>query len=595
MDSVRTLPDAGRGLKALCLLAGLAGAMLGGGRAEAAQCGTDILLARLTHPSAGGKIGAASIGAAADNRARTLESEHFLIHYSLRGWYRVHTEPEDSALVRIADSLFATFGAMKDPQRDSATYARMDSMHLPHPAYVRKTAQYFEAARNYYVDKLGMRAPVSGILSKQYKVSASLSRKFPVDIVDAGTADSEFQGETYGVTYPPQELSVTLENDFICRTRLDTQGRISGDSIMSRLGDQVIHNYAADWELGVKVTVYHEFYHAEQFTYVPRITKYNAWYELSATGMEERNAGEVNDYIQYLPCVLNNHDRVALNSIEYGPCTHRPMYGQSIFHQYLSKALDSAFDVRVWDQLGRNGESLQDGLESAFAKYGKTMSALYPDYAYQLFFSGKRFPAPPGGHFSPDRELWPDIALDSIDLNESDSHKEITLPALTFGILKVKWGSKAVTRVLQSKAVTGMMRIHAGASGYEVEQMQGSQFPLGPPHTGDAYYLVLPNPSFTDQATVEIKEADGSFYAFPNPARAEGPAPLYFSQAKGMAFPSQVRIYSEDGRIVQSLDFQSASQVLTWDFKNADKRTVKTGLYYYRLNSEPLKTLVILR
>ncbi|MDB5106897.1 MAG: hypothetical protein JWP91_4586 [Fibrobacteres bacterium] len=564
--------------------------------ADAARCGTAMLFepGRGLHPAF--KTGAlAARVAAVDNRARTLESDNFLIHYSLRAWHRVHTEPGDSALVRAADSLFTLLASLPDGPRDSAVYARLDSAHYPHPAYILKTRDYFESARAYYVGTLGMLPPSSSALSVQYNVSPSLNRKFPVDVVDVGTVDSFFAGETYAVTYPPPDLSIAFENDFICRTSLDANGRIRGDSIKSRLSGEVIHNYAAEWELGIKVTAFHEFYHAVQFTYIPRVTTYHAWYEISATGMEERNAGEVNDYLQYLPCVLYNHERIPLTSTLQGPCTHYPMYGQAIFHQYLSKALDSAFDVRVWDQLRRNGDALKDGLETAFAKYGQSMATLYPDYASQVFFAGKRF-RPPGPSFTSDIPLWPNISMDSVDLSSAAADRVITLPVLTFGVLKVKWGPKAYARTLQAKVASGITRIHASADTSIVEHLLETRIALGPPRDGfDAYYLVLPNPSYTEKATVEIKESDAQFYAYPNPVRTLAPATLYFSQGRDMAFPSQVRIYGENGRLVRTLEFTSPDQSMTWDLHDAGNQTVKPGLYYYRLAQESLKVLVVLR
>ncbi|MEO6094680.1 MAG: hypothetical protein ABIW76_03025 [Fibrobacteria bacterium] len=562
--------------------------------ARAARCGT----AQLFEPGKGSrpglKIGAQAGRPALDNRARTLVSDHFLIHYSLRAWHRVRTGPEDAALVQASDSLFTLLSDLPDAKRDSAVYARLDSAGFPHPAYIGRTRDLFEAARAYYVDGLGMLAPVSDIQSMQYNVSPTLPRRFPIDVVDVGTVDREFAGETYGVTYPPSGLSISFENDFICNTSLDQQGRILGDSIKSRLAGAVIHNYAAEWELGIKVTAFHEFYHAEQFTYIPRISNYHAWYEISATGMEERNAGEVNDYLQYLPCVLGNHANVPLNSTLKGPCTHYPMYGQSIFHQYLTQTLDPLYDVRVWEQLRRNGDALQDGLETAFAKYGKSMAVLYSDYAAQLLFAGKRF-HPPAGLFSPDMALWPEVSLDSVDLAGPSPNRVITVPALTFAVIKVKWGPKSAARSLQSNGVPGISRIHADAGTSIVEHLTETRFTLGAPKQGyQAYYLILPNPSFTQRAIVEVKDMDGLFYAYPNPVNTRSPA-LFFSQARDMVFPSRLRIYGESGRLVRSLEFTDADASMAWDLNDAQNLPVKPGVYYYRLAEEPLKTVVILR
>jgi hypothetical protein len=570
---------------------------------RAAQCGTALLFERAHRLG----IPAASLAPLRKSafqedgyRPRTLVSENFLIHYSLRSWHRVHTEAADSVLVRVSDSLYSAYASLGVDARDSAVYARLDSLGIPHPIYVQKLREHFEAARAYYVGKLGMKAPSSNVLSVHYNPPANLPRKFPIDVVDLGTADPEYAGEIYAITYPPNTLSVTFENDFLFNTSLDDQGRIHGSGISSRLDGKVLHDYSKEWELGIKVTAYHEFYHAVQFTYVPHPADYHTWYELSATGMEERNAGEVDDYLQYLPCVLRNHDKVSLLSSSSPACNHSPSYGHAIFHQYLTRALDSTFDVKVWEQLGRNGDVLKDALETTFARYGKDTQTLYSEYAAEDFFAGKRFAFPPdsvwstGGLYSSDFPKWPGIAYDSIDL-EKNPFRVTSLPNLTFGVLKVIWGKSAVARVLQAKVAAGLTRIHADSDTVIIERLGETQVTLGPPRAGfDAYYLILPNPSFTEKATIEIKDPDAQFYAYPNPTRAASGA-LYFSQAKDMAFPARVRIYGESGRLLRDMSFATANLSIAWDLKDAQNRTVKPGVYYYRLDEQPLKPFVVLR
>ena len=567
------------------------------GRLEAGQCGTPLLFEPgKKQPRVGFKSGGGAYRNMAPNtRARTLETDHFLIHYSLRGLHKVRVGPEDSAMARLTDSLYIAFAALPDARRDSAVYTHLDAASAAHPAFILRTAEDLEGAWNYYVVKLGMKAPQAFITSVQYNITATFPRKFPVDIVDVGTADRDFFGETYAVTYPPDHLSITFENDFLWDTSLDPQGRIQGKSIKSQVAGKVLHDYGVEWPLGIKVTAYHEFYHAVQFTYNPRVLSYHAWYEISAVGMEERNAPEVNDYFQYLPCVLKNHERVGLTSMSQGPCTHFPMYGHGIFHVFLSQTLDDDFDVKVWEELSRNGDVLRNGLEFAFSKYGKTMADLYPDYAAQLLFSGTRFHRPTG-LFSPDMPLWTDLATDSLDMSDTSPYRLFNLPATTFVVLKVAWSEKAVLKVLQAKGISGITRIHADADTAIVEQMTESQFTLGAPKSGfKEYYLVIPNASLTDAATVEIKDPEAAFYAFPNPVRTTSPATLFFSQAKDMTFPARVEIYGENGILLRSLTFATEATSLAWDLKDELDQTVKPGIYYYRLGLETLRPLVVLR
>jgi hypothetical protein len=597
---IAPLNESARKVLAPLLAAGLAAAA----PAWAAHCGTALYFEKANRLGAAAAMqslakAAGTAGAGGQRyRARTLVSDNFLVNYSLREWHRVHLEAADSVLVRLSDSLYGAYSGLGTDARDSAVYARLDAAGAPHPVFIEKLRGYLEDARAYYVGKLGMKSPSSPVLSVQYRVDPSLPQRFPVDVADVGSADSDFAGETYAITYPPPRLSITFENDFICFTSLDAQGRIRGTHISSRLDGRIIHDYAVEWELGQKVTAFHEFYHAIQFTYVPLVFSYHTWYEISATGMEERNAPEVDDYLQYLPCVLRNHEKVSLLSSEAGPCTHSPTYGQAIFHQYLSRALDSTFDVKVWDRLGRNGDKLQDALETAFASYGKTMAGLYSEYAAENFFAGTRFAAPDpagwstGGFYSGDFPKWPDIAYDSVDL-ASQPDRAITLPPLTFAVLKVKGGGSAPARRIQAKVATGFVRIQIGPDSSLVERL-GASATLGAPRAGFGdYFVILPNPSFTASDLLEIKDQEADFYAYPNPVRAASRA-LSFSPAKDMPYPARLRIYGEAGKPVRSLEFAGEDD-LDWDLQDEAGSVVKPGVYYYRLGTGPLRTLLVLR
>jgi hypothetical protein len=174
--------------------------------------------------------------------------------------------------------------------------------------------------------------------------------------------------------------------------------------------------------------------------------------------------------------------------------------------------------------------------------------------------------------------------------------RNINLPALTFSVLKVVWNDTAPALAIQAKGITGITRIHANASGSIIEHLQESQFILGAPKIGfNEYYLVIPNSSFSATASVEIKEPDGVFYAFPNPVHTNSGTNLFFSQAKDMVFPAQVEIYGENGILVRSLTYPSSESSLNWDLKDEGANTLKAGLYYYRLGKETLRPLVILR
>jgi hypothetical protein len=85
--------------------------------------------------------------------------------------------------------------------------------------------------------------------------------------------------------------------------------------------------------------------------------------------------------------------------------------------------------------------------------------------------------------------------------------------------------------------------------------------------------------------------ADGEVYAYPNPLdRGGGDNALLFSRH---GKPASVSIFAEDGTLVRALSFDAESELWSWDLSDADGAEVKQGVYYYRVDSEGLKTLHI--
>ncbi len=567
----------------------------------AIQCGTAQFLENGLRPRPSAKLAIGLRTEAGDYRARTLVTDHFLINYSLRGLHKVRTGPEDSTVMRAYDSLYRAFSAgnlsagtsaaLNQASRDSAVYAKLDGLGAPAPAFIQRTAAYAEGAWAYYVIKLGMLPPRSPVNTVQYNVTAKLPSRFPIDVVDVGTADRMFWGETYAVTYPDADLSISLDNDFLWNTHLDSQGKIVGDTIESRLGGKVIHNYGVDWDMGLKVTLFHEFYHAVQFTYLPNTDPSHAWYEISAVSMEERNAPEVNDYFQYLPCVLYNHDRVSITQLTPGPCTHIPMYGHAIFHQYLTKVLDSAFDVSVWDHLRTNGNDLEKALQATFARYGKSFSDIYPDYASRLLFTGKKF-KPIQIPYTADLPDWPILSVDSLDLSREAGIRTIAFPPLTFGVLKVQWTGRSAVKTISCKGINGARRIYAGPDTSFAEPLSGTTINLGQPKRGfSGYYLLLPNASYTDTVSITVSTAEPVCYAYPNPApRGSG---ISFTMPSNISYPDSLQILSENGELIRTIAIPTEEDALAWDGKDNTAKSVAQGLYYYRLGKAAWRPLIL--
>ena len=532
---------------------------------------------------------------------RTLLTAHFAIHYTMmRNEHRPRLVAGDSVpLIRAVDSILQTFpSSWSTTQKGTALHAALDSMGAPPPLYVQRAAIYLERAWSYYADSLGMNMP-SGGGSDQYFITSSIPGKFNVDIADITTADPSNGGATYGLTYPPLDASssasILLENDFLYNVNVDPgTGRIAGISIKAIMNGQVIRDYAADWDLGIKVTVSHEFYHAVQYKYTPDPFSHpHAWYELAATGMEERLAPEVNDYFQYLPCLLQHHQEISLLATSSGVCP-LALYGEGIFHQFLTRDLGRAFDVQVWSRLHDNGNDLPGALTGMATALGSRWDTLYASYAASLSAAGRAGSSATcsdttAAIFLRDLRCWPVPALDTVPALATS--KTLSIPSLTFQSIKPaamgKVGAVSLT------GLTGAERVQKTASGFNTVALNGSSFFLFPSPDSSVLSLTVSNSSFSAVGQAVLSSRPQSFLAFPNPAILSN-AQVYFFAPVEAVEPLTLTVVSEAGRRVAELSLNPAQASWTWNLKDEKGHAIPPGAYYYRIPGQAAKSLLIM-
>lgn len=526
---------------------------------------------------------------------RTLETTHFLIHYALRGIHRAKRVAGDEGFDSTVDSLYAGLPTgLSERARDSAVIALLDARDAGHPRYVSAMAGHFESAYLYYVDTLGMRPPTETANSIFYEAPASAKGKFPVDIADIGEADPSFRGqEIYALTYPTGYGGMLMENDFLFRSELGPGGIPVGDSISSRYQGKLVHNYAAEWDMGLKVTCYHELYHGVQFAYTPKETRFHLWYETSATGMEERKAPEVNDYLQYLPAFMSDlADKGMLGFVEGG----LSRYGNGIYHVYLAKELGEDFDVRLWQRLATNGNKLEAALESVHGTYGKTVAESFARFAAQLAFAGSdaknSLPA-----YSPDLPLWPRLHRDSIDLaapaswSSNRRHPPLSIRALALGN-----SGRSGKALFQPDTLLRIVLARLRPDSSRVDILRGRIAPLDIAGNGGETLAALANGSLSlisggVEVRLQASRSDTVVYPYPNPLnRSGGETELTFSR---LPRDAEVSIFSESGTPLRTLGFDSTQTLWAWDLLDARGLKVKPGLYWFRVDAGDLKPLYI--
>lgn len=522
--------------------------------------------------------------------SRLFETEHFAIRYVLRGLHQIRWDGS-ATLKRTVDSLFSAQPAGSTlGEAESAVYAALDTRGDPHPEFVTRAAAYLESAWTDYVGKLGMRNPAGAGPSVLHGGSARNGR-YPVDIGDLGTFDSFYNdGDYYGLTYPAGQGGMLLENDFLTRAHLNADGITAGDPIRSKVGDRVFRNYAVEWDLGLKVTCFHEFYHAVQFAYVPNPSfPAHFWFEASATGMEERNAGEVNDYLQYLPAFLGNLDGNGIFS-NVGVS----QYGCGIFHVYLASALGETFDVRVWEALAANGNDPRAALVKACGRYSMSFRDVFADFAARLSLPVQGTgPYPP---FSPDMESWPKLLSDSLSFNGAEDYASPNMPPGSIRLMALGGAQRSKASVTADSVLKiGLAKTALGKG--EFSYLAGTGISTGfAVDPGAGYALVVSNGSTVNAGKYFLKNLssviDPVLFAYPNPCPLGGGANVVLFSRSSPA--TVVSIYSEAGELKRELRFDPDAEAWNWDLRDSLGRPVNPGLYYYRSEGMPLKLLVLL-
>ncbi len=557
-------------------------------------CATQRLVMDLQTRASGEPIPAghaASVAAITRSQAATLQGRthlttHFAIHYTLaptvnRPRWDAQS-PGDATLRTQIDSLLASFPSLSGGLRDSTLHARLDAMNAAHPRYIIQAGEHFERAWRYY-DSLGMRMPDSS--PSRYFKSPQYDR-VAVDVANIGTVIPSYNGPYYGLAFPPengQGSSLLIENDFLYNVTYDpAAGQSTGTPIRSLHNGQTYRDYSLDWDMGLKVTTSHEFYHAVQYRYTPSLAGYHAWYEISATGMEERLAPEVNDYFQYLPFALQRNHDVPLTT-----AGTLAQYGNAIFHIYLTHRLGEGFDATMWEHLADT-----NNLAKAWVKTAGSPGAwdsLFNDYAAALSLAGT--PGVTGSPlaFSPDMAEWPVPRFDAIP---AAGGTQLNLPATTFRLVRAPAAAPGLAMLL---GFSESRRVDSTAAGYQNAVVTGTALSIGKGEGVTRSTSVFAHSGFTGTRNVLLSKPGTAATPARNPIKRDQ-GPLFLLAPAGGAQDS-LRVVSESGRRVATVPVDPSGMFWSWDLKaspDADAPLVPAGMYWLRTGARPPAPVLLL-
>lgn len=174
---------------------------------------------------------------------------------------------------------------------------------------------------------------------------------------------------------------------------------------------------------GMKITLYHEFFHSIQFQISDDV--YRVMGEMSATFMEFRFFPEIQDYIQWADDWLTNPTTLSLTN-EKSPDGG---YSLSIFFQYTYKLFGDGIIRSTWQGIS-NFQSDMVSLDNTLQNSGSSLAESFCDFTKWMYRTGKNSS---GKDFFEDAVSLPELTLsDEIYYNNDVVNLEADLIPFTF-------------------------------------------------------------------------------------------------------------------------------------------------------------------
>ena len=268
--------------------------------------------------------------------------------------------------------------------------------HATTKAFADSTAAILEEAWNFYINKLKMRTPKGPRTSYhfQQKIKDNL---YSVEIIDINQSliSGNKCAENFGITYPFDDNGTSfifMENDFYStcpnKNNQDTIF-VHGDTCVYTTPTNPLRNktydflYSEEWVKGLRVTIFHEFYHAIQLSYISYLINESFWFEASAAGFEEITNPDIDDYFRYLPSFFERAGKPLSETFQN--------YGASTLFLYLYHKISNKLDKSIWESYSKNpSKNFEHQLETALKELKLDADSVFHDYAVRLSFSGQR-------------------------------------------------------------------------------------------------------------------------------------------------------------------------------------------------------------
>ncbi len=320
-------------------------------------------------------------------------------------------------------------------------YYTLNGVHAATPEFIDTLARYFEDAYALYAGRLKMKTP-EGIPVTYHYQKSNHGARYPVEVLDLDLVRNVDQllGSPcfgcFGITFPdksetPEKTTILFDNDFRYTGVTVPLGVLENGCTYSMPVKELFnslsnYSYADRFREGIRITAYHELYHAVQARYYDFFSYYTFWLEASATGFEELGAPDVNDYENYLfPDFLTGT-----------PLDETPSdYAASVLFFFLYQQYGISFDAAIWENFSKaKTKPFEEILVKTLADRKLNADSVFHLFAEQLFFSGSRAP-----YFSSPEILYSDMKdWREFTLETSAGSPSLSYPAFDYLFLENK-------------------------------------------------------------------------------------------------------------------------------------------------------------
>lgn len=454
--------------------------------------------------------------------------------------------------------------------------------HATQPEFVDTLATYLEKAYKFHTKELKMLPPkgLSESYHYQQKVDSSLYTVEVLDIDLIRDGQKLFQSSTcggcYGLTYPtsnsdPEVTQLFIDNDFMYISGASQTEYMSGkySACSYRKSNVPLANsssgldYSKYWAEAIRITAFHELYHACQLRYMDMNLYWTFWFEASATGVEKITNPDITDYIGYLPRAY------LLQNMDLNIANNREAYGLSVLYLYLYNHIKKDFDHYIWEGFKKDPEKNFDKqLQAQLKSTKKDADSVFHDFATKLTFAGSRSKAIPSKEWIDEHEkMWPDLNM------EKSEKFYANLPTFSF---KYYWGGYPDMNKFKGKASAAVFK-DGKAEIIPVPITNKADQVYSSAKSADSIIWIFSR--FAEDEYIKTVPVNPTLRAYPTPWRGEGSL-CFTPLPRDKKF---IEIRNRRGAIVLHADYEGTTLCID---ESEIRGKMAPGVYWFRAGND---------